>query len=331
MHIIGMETDNKTKSLAVIGPTACGKTALAVRLARAFDGEIVGADSRQVYKGLDIGSGKDLSEFSLGGLPVSHHMIDVVEPGVTFNLSEYVQGAGEALRSIAAKGRLPMLVGGSALYVDALLKGYRLPGGPPDEELRASLASLDASSLSGMLSEIAVAPEPGAGEESNRARLLRKIEMASTRSAGSGAPQASFDADWLVLGVRVDRKLMHQRIEMRLDARLDQGMLAEVARLHESGVSWERLESFGLEYRHVALHLQGRLQYKEMRDLLLVKIRQFAKRQDSWFRKMEREGSQIYWVAPDDFEQASELLRLFLSGEKLPAPVFRLMNVKFGP
>ncbi len=326
-----MEASTKAKALAVIGPTACGKTAFAVRLARAFSGEIVGADSRQVYRRLDIGSGKDLAEYGDGGAPVPFHMIDVAEPGEPFNLSEYVQGATAALSSIASKGRLPILAGGSALYIDALLKGYALPGGPPDEELRGRLAGLDANALSAMLSEAGEDPGAGFGEEANRARLLRRLEMASTRSGGSGAPKAAFEADWLVLGVRVDRKEMHRRIEARLDARLKGGMIEEVAKLHESGVSWERLEWFGLEYRHLAWHLQGRLDYASMREALLIKIRQFAKRQDSWFRKMEREGVAIHWLGPQGFEEASDLLSRFLAGRPLPAPDFRLMNVKFGP
>lgn len=330
MHIIGMEKGNKCKAVAVIGPTACGKTAFAVRLARAFPGEIVGADSRQVYRRLDIGSGKDLSEYGEGAGAVPFHMIDIVEPGSPFNLAEYVRGATIALKDIASRGRLPILAGGSALYIDALLKGYALPGGPPDEALRERLEGLDADSLSGLLTESGGTPVQGEGEESNRTRLLRKLEMSSTRATGSGAPGSAFDAEWLVLGVRTDRKEMHRRIERRLDERLASGMLEEVASLHEAGVSWERLEWFGLEYRHVAWHLQGRMDFKEMRDALLIKIRQFAKRQDSWFRKMEREGMDIHWHGPEDFEKAAPLVSAFLRGETLPTPKFRLMDVKFG-
>jgi tRNA dimethylallyltransferase len=144
------------------------------------------------------------------------------------------------------------------------------------------------------------------------------------------APGA-FAANWLALGVRVDRKEMHARIERRLDARLAAGMLDEARHLHEAGLPWERMEWFGLEYRYMALHLQGKMGLREMRDALLVKIRQFAKRQDSWFRKMEREGLRIHWLAPDDFEKGSALIRRFLAGEPLPEPDFRLMDVKYGP
>lgn len=312
------------KAVAVIGPTACGKTAFAVRLARAFDGEIVGADSRQVYRGLDIGSGKDISEYSSGGEPVRHHLIDIADATSIYSLADYMRDASAALRDISSRGRLPLLAGGSALYIDAILKGYELPGGPRDEDLRESLADKDTESLSKML------PVMGEGEESNRERLLRRLELSSTRASGFAAPANPFKGEWLVLGVRFDRKDMHRRIEARLDARLAAGMLEEVASLHASGVAWERLERFGLEYRQVALHLQGRMGLLEMRDSLLIKIRQFAKRQDSWFRKMEREGMSIYWHGPDGFDDASALVSAFLRGEPLPEPSFRLKDVDFG-
>ena len=314
------------KAIAVIGPTACGKTAFAVRLARTLKGEIVSADSRQVYCGLDIGSGKDLAEYSAGGEPVKYHLIDIADPSSSFTLSDYLRQASTALEDIISRQKLPILAGGTALYIDALLKGYALPGGPPDSALRRNLEALDNESLSAMLPQIG----RDEGEETNRQRLLRRIELASTRAEGSGAPERLFRADWLALGIRFDRKIMHQRIEARLDARLGQGMLEEVAALHDAGVSWERLERFGLEYRQAALHLQGLMNFRDMRDSLLIKIRQFAKRQDSWFRKMEREGLRIYWFEPGDFEQANALTSSFLRNETLPEPSFRLKDVDFG-
>ena len=325
------ENVGRPKAVAITGPTACGKTAFAVRLARAFNGEIVSADSRQVYKGLDIGSGKDLAEYSAGGEPVPYHLIDVVEPGGEFNLSGYLKLASSALHGIARRGRLPLLAGGTPLYVDALLKGYKLPGGPSEAAFRDGLAAQDAGSIAEMLKKAGEDSTLGdCGEASNRARLMRRLELATDRHEGSGAPLKPFEADWLAIGIRFDRSEIHSRIERRLDSRLAEGMLDEVRLLHEAGTSWERLEWFGLEYRYVSMHLQGRMPFQEMRDSLLIKIRQFAKRQDSWFRKMEREGLQIHWFNPSSFEEASALLKSFLNGETLPPPGMRLSETFFG-
>jgi len=331
MHIIRMNPSSRAKVLAVLGPTACGKTSFAVALARRFGGEIVGVDSRQVYKGLDLGSGKDLVEYSSGGQAVPYHMIDVSEPSSEYNLAEFRNDALKAVEGVLARGRLPILAGGSALHMDSLLRGYALPGGPPDQKLRERLRSLDSEGLLAELAALDPSAVPEAKDErSNRSRLIRRVELISSKGSG-GLGAGALDADFLTLGVRVDRKEMHRRIEARLDERLAAGMLEEVARLHDAGLSWERLEYFGLEYRHVALHLQGRMSLREMRDSLLAKIRQFAKRQDSWFRKMEREGLSIHWFSPEDRENASKLVTLFLAGGELPALEFRLKDVMYGP
>ncbi len=275
--------------MVLTGPTATGKTALAVHLARRFRGEIISADSRQVYRKLDLGTGKDLAEY--GEIP--HHLIDIVEPTGNYHLAAFLPDAYRALAEIYARGRLPLICGGSALYVAALLEDYRLPGGAfPTRE-------------SGL-------------------PRIRK---------GSEAPSFTppFPVDFLTLGVYYPRETVRRRIEERLDARLEAGLVEEVRALHDQfGVSFQKLEFLGLEYREVAAYLQGRCTREEMRTTLLNRIRQFAKRQDIFFRKLEREGQTIYWLPGGDPETAAGLIEHFLAEEPLPEPELRLSEIYYG-
>lgn len=281
----------KVKIIAVTGPTATGKTALAVKLASLFDAEIISVDSRQVYRCMDLGTGKDLEEY--GDVP--YHLIDIADPGKeTYNLSEFCRDAFRAIDDIRKRGKVPLLCGGTALYLDALLKGYRLPGGKlPEREKGVPRTAADLTA------------EP------------------------SFTPP--FELDALVIGVLFDRKVVRERIEKRLDARFACGMVEEVKRLHdEQNVSYEKLEFFGLEYREIACFLQGKCTFEEMRQSLLDKIRQFAKRQDIFFRKIERSGQEIYWCREGKEPDPAELVRKFLAGEKLPEITFRLADVDYG-
>jgi len=325
----------KVKIVTVTGPTASGKTAFAVRLAAALDGEIVSADSRQLYRGLDIGSGKDIAEYTLpSGRRIPTHLIDIVEPEYPYNLAEFMRDCHRALAEIHSRGRLPVVCGGTALYLDSLLRSYTLQGGAPDPEKRRARRALDTAELRRQLAEREPDSEILRREPENRTRIIRRLEQleespdaALLQSANADHPEYEF----LVMGVLRNRSELHQRIERRLDERLANGMLDEAVRLHdEQGVSWERLEFFGLEYRYMALHLQGKLSFREMRDRLLVKIRQFAKRQDSWFRNMERNGIRIHWFRPEEFESALSLTRRFLAGESLPEPQFKLSETFYG-
>ena len=281
----------KVKIVAITGPTATGKTALAVELAKKFDGEIISVDSRQVYRFMDLGTGKDLEEY--GDVP--YHLINIADPwSETYNLSFFCRDAFAAIRDIASRGKLPILCGGTALYLDALLKGYRLPGGqlPPREKGVARSA-------------------------------------ANYTAAPSFTPP--FELDPLVIGVLFDRKTVRERIEKRLDARFAAGMTEEVRKLHdEQGVSYEKLEFFGLEYREIAFYLQGKCSFEEMRQNLLDKIRQFAKRQDIFFRKIERSGQEIYWCREGKVPDPAELVKKFTANETLPEITFRLADVDYG-
>lgn len=316
---------NKAKAVAVLGPTATGKTALGVTLSRALKGEIVSADSRQVYRGLDIGSGKDLGEYG----EVRHHLLDVADPTEFYDLSRFQADATAALGDIAERGHVPLLVGGSALYLDCLLSGYALPGPAPDPELRAQVQDLTAAELAARLAEtdpeaLARVQEPG-----NRPRLVRALENAAASPRPPGRSGPNFE--WLVLGVYYPRAEVHRRIEARLDARLANGLIEEVRGLHDAGLAWERLDAFGLEYRFVSQYLRGELDFTAMRDKLLAKIRRLARGQDIWFRKMEREGRDIHWIERGDPARALALATDFLAGRPLPRPVLRLADIHYGP
>lgn len=283
--------NEKLKIVAVTGPTATGKTALAVKLARRFSGEIVSVDSRQVYRGMDLGTGKDLDEY--GDIPC--HLIDIADPKTeVYNLGNFCRDAFRAIGEIRERGHLPVLCGGTALYLDAILRGYRLPGGA----------------------------------------LPPRQQGAPRQHADPDAPpsfEPTFELDALVLGVLFDRSVVRARIEKRLDARLEAGMTGEVQRLHdEEGVSYEQLEFFGLEYREIARFLQGQCTFETMRSTLLDRIRQFAKRQDIFFRKMEREGCPIYWCKEGRDPDPEMLVKTFLSGGALPAPVIRISEINYG-
>lgn len=316
------------ETIVVTGPTATGKTALAVKLAEFFNGEIISVDSRQVFRHMDIGSGKDLGEY--GSVP--YHLIDVAEPGTTYDLFTYLKQAQSALDDIAARGKLPILCGGSTMYLDALLRGYQLSGAAPDMNLRNSLDQLPLAELNKKLDELAPPDLEQFKDRDNALRIRRAIE--NTLATGYACCTESDDIllkNSLVLGVYYPRKEVHERVEMRLDARLAEGMIDEVRDLHELyGVSWEALDRYGLEYRYVSMYLQGVLDYQNMRNQLLYSIRKFVKRQDIWFRKMERENIDIHWVMRGNFDEARNLVEKFLAHETLPESVIKLSETFYG-
>lgn len=328
--------NRKKKNILLLGPTASGKTAFAVRLAEKLDAEIISVDSRQVYRGLDIGSGKDISEYTLpGGKRIPYHLIDIVNPEDCYSLADFLGDTKEALSSIRERGKVPFFAGGTALFIHALLSQYELYGGTPDPEERERLRNTPLPELRKILAELDPSSETLSRESENHYRIIRKIELAR---ASAGTPKNEKEKpleglDFLILGLYRERNDIRKRIEMRLDTRLTrENMLEEARYLHEEqGVSWERLESFGLEYRQMALHLQGKISYDEMRDVLLAKIRQFAKRQDSWFRKLERDGFDIHWHRPEEFEKALTLCEDYLNDKTIPEPSFRLSETYYGP
>lgn len=321
-----------SKAIIVTGPTATGKTRLAVDLARGFRGEIVSADSRQVYRGMDIGTGKDLSEYGFGTEAVPYHLIDVASPLEEYNLMRFRRDAAVAVKDVFSRGALPIVTGGSPLYIDSLISDYDMKGAPPNREFRESLKQLSTGDLLKLLEK-----ETGAIPEhllcsSNKNRLIRAIEKSREALKEQRIPRESLpiDMEWLIIGVYFHRSVVRERIEARLDARLAEGLVDEVRSLHDDqGVSWEKLEFFGLEYKYVSLFLQDKISEREMRDTLLIRIRQFAKRQDIWFRKMERAGHVIHWIPKGDLEEAKRLTRAFLDGAQMPTPEIRISEIKY--
>jgi tRNA dimethylallyltransferase len=273
--------------LVILGPTASGKTRLAVAAARLLSGEIISADSRQVYRGMDIGTGKDLSEYG----EVPYHLIDVADPGDEFSLFSFLQEFSRAFTDITVRGRLPILAGGTGLYLDAVLSGYALPDAPENPELRRELALLSDGEVAERLRSVRPALH-NTTDTLDRERMVRAVEIAE--SGGDPIPLPEFDAT--VVGIRWERELLRRRITKRLDERLRQGMVEEVAELLRRGVTFERLDAYGLEYRYVARFLRGELNRNDMFQKLNSAIHDFAKKQETWFRRMERKGISIVWV-----------------------------------
>lgn len=286
------------KVLAVVGPTACGKTRRGVALARALGGEIVSADSRQVYRRMDVGTGKDLADY---GNDVPYHLIDIAEPGSKYNLFEFLRDCRLAVGDIEARGRQPIIVGGTGMYVESFLKGIKLPEVPVNEELRAELSGKSLEELTTMLA--AMKRLHNSTDVDTCARAIRAIEIeryylehpdlaADTRGA---EPVPA-----VIVGVDIDRETRRTLISERLRRRLDrEDMLAEVEGLIASGVDPEALIYYGLEYKFLTLHVLGRLSRADMERELEIAIHQFAKRQMTWFRGMERRGFPIHWLPFD--------------------------------
>jgi len=306
-----------------------GKTRLGVSLARRFKGEIVSADSRQVYRGLDIGTGKDLDEYGAGAERIPCHLIDIVDPTEEYNLFRFLADAPQAINDIAARGKLPIAVGGTPLYLNALLDGYAMEGGAPDPNLRRELEGLATPDLCEMLER--EAPDVFARTDlTQRRRVVRALEIARSRQGAPPCPPAA-PLDPLLIAPYYPRQEVHRRIAQRLDSRLRDGLVEEVRALHDRGLSWERLEFLGLEYRCVAQHLQHRMGLAEMCEKLRARIRRFGKSQDVWFRKMEREGKVIHWLPRGDLGKAVRLVEQFLAGTPLPPPEITLKDTLYGP
>ena len=277
--------------LVLLGPTASGKTHLAVQAARQLDGEIISADSRQVYRGLDIGSGKDLEEY--GSTP--YHLIDIADPGYEFSLFDFAQTFSQAFSEIKSRNRLPILCGGTGLYLDAILQGYDLVKVGENKRLRQELEPLPLSALQKRLQSLR--PEQhNKTDLEDRSRLIRAIEIAVGEELAMARPLELPELSPRIFGLRWPRELLRKRITQRLRQRLEQGMIEEVEGLHKAGVSWETLDFYGLEYRFVGQYLQGQLNRNDLFQKLNSAIHQFAKRQETWFRRMERQGVVIHWL-----------------------------------
>jgi tRNA dimethylallyltransferase len=286
---------NKYNLITILGPTASGKTAVAAKVASVLGGEVISADSRQVYRGMDLGTGKDYADYVVDGKPVPYHLIDIVDAGYEYNVFEYQKDFLKVFADISERGKLPVMCGGSGLYLEAVLKNYKLIQVPINEELRQKLdgKSLDELTeiLKGYKSEL-----HNSTDVENEKRAIRAIEIEEYYLTHPEINTGMPDIRSLVVGVQFDRQTRRKRITSRLRQRLREGMLDEVQCLLDSGLTPEQLTYYGLEYKFMTQHLTGELTYQEMFDGLNVAIHQFAKRQMTWFRRMEKQGTEIRWL-----------------------------------
>lgn len=294
--------------IVILGPTASGKTKLAARLAIDRGSEIISADSRQVYRGMDIGTGKDFGEYIVDGLTVPYHLIDIVDPDYEFSVFDYQVHFSRVFNDISSRGIVPIMVGGTGLYIEAAIEGYRLLEVPENPSLRQELEMEDMEELRNRLVQLRSAVH-NTTDLLERKRLVRAIEIAEYTRDHS-YPQSHFPSiTALVVGIRWGRSILRERITDRLNARLNAGMIEEVQRLYQSGIGWEKLNFFGLEYRYVGLYLRGLMSYTEMFQKLNTRIHQFAKKQETWFRRMEKKGTTIHWTNGDDYGIAAEIVK----------------------
>ena len=281
--------------LAVVGPTACGKTSLAVDVALAVDGaEIISADSRQVYRGMDIGTGKDIAEYTRDGVTVPTHLLDIVDAGEKYNLFEFQRDFLTSYEDIRSRGAFPVMCGGSGLYVESVLRGYRLLPVPENPELRARLEEKSLEELTVILAGYKSLHNNT--DTDSKKRAIRAIEIEEYYLTCPVEERSFPQVNALVVGVSVDREVRRERISRRLRERLKEGMVDEVRLLLDSGITPDQLIYYGLEYKYITLYLTGAMNYDEMVHGLEIAIHQFAKRQMTWFRGMEKRGVDIKWI-----------------------------------
>lgn len=310
-----MAETQKYNCIILLGPTAVGKTAIGVALAHHFNGEIISADSRQTYCKLDIGSGKDLADYVVDGIPVPYHLIDIISLPAEYTVYNYQQDFYKAFKDIQGRGKLPVVVGGTGMYLDAIVRDYQLVNLPENKELHEKLEATSLEELAARLLEL----QPDLHVKADlqeKDRVIKALEIIEAKKAGYNTTSVERpEIKPLIIGTTLPRPLMWENISIRLKERLEGGMLEEVQNIHDSGISWERLEKLGLEYRYCSLFLQGKIESKDVLfEQLFIAIRQFAKRQETWFRMMEKKGVEINWLVQERdkeirISQAMELVQ----------------------
>ncbi len=284
--------------VTVLGPTAVGKTTFAAHLALAINAEIISADSRQVFREMDIGTGKDIDDYRVDNHVIPSHLIDIAEPGSEYNVFQFQRDFQNALTSITNRGKTPLLCGGTGLYLESVLLNYDLIEVPENEELRRQLSK---QSNSDLIKKISFSrPLHNTTDILDRERLIRAIEIEDYKQKNKNERFETDFSQTPVFGIRFDRKTVRERITARLKQRLNEGMIEEVQQLLGNGISSERLMFYGLEYKYITMHLLGELSSNEMFSLLNTAIHQFAKRQMTWFRRMEKKGVKIFWLEGED-------------------------------
>lgn len=285
---------NNYELITIIGPTASGKTAFAAALAARLDTEIISGDSRQVYRSMDIGTGKDLADYVVDGKQIPYHLIDICNPGDKYNVFEYQHDFHKAFEEIQKKGKLPILCGGTGMYIESVLRGFKLLDVPQNPALRESLKGKSLVELEQILASYKVLHNKTDVDSAQRA--IRAIEIEEFYKTEAPDKREYAPINSLIIGVDIDRELRREKISRRLRARLDEGMVDEVRAILATGVKPEDLIYYGLEYKFLTLYIIGQLTYDEMVSQLEIAIHQFAKRQMTWFRGMERRGLHIHWL-----------------------------------
>lgn len=277
-----------------MGATAGGKTGVAVHLAKVLNSEVISADSRQVYRGMDIGTGKDIEEYTIDGQTIPYHLIDILDAGEKYNVFEFQNDFFKVYDDIRSRGIIPVMCGGTGLYIESVLKNYNLPNVPEDSILRKSLEGKTIEELEIILRTYK--PLNNNSDYDTAKRAIRAIEIAQYTKQNPLCTTSNRKLNSLNIGIIFDREQRRERITARLKQRLENGMVEEVEKLVAQGIPYENLEYYGLEYKYLAWYLQGKISYDEMFEQLNTSIHRFAKRQMTWFRKMERDGIEIHWI-----------------------------------
>ena len=284
----------KYELITILGPTACGKTTFAVALAMRLNSEIISVDSRQVYRRMDIGTGKDLSDYNVDGKQIPYHLIDICEPGTKYNVFQYQHDFFNIFNKLKDAGTIPVLCGGTGMYIEAVLNGYKLLDVPPNPELRKSLEGKSLEELDILLSKYKTLHNKTDVDSSQRA--IRAIEIEEFYKKQTPGIREFKPINSLIIGIDIERELRREKISQRLQSRLEEGMIDEVIALLDSGIKPENLIYYGLEYKYLTEYIIGKLTCEQMKNQLKIAIHQFAKRQMTWFRGMERRGFTIHWI-----------------------------------
>ena len=290
---------SKLDFIIITGPTATGKTKVAVDIAYQYNGEIISADSRQIYKGMDIGTGKDLNEYSINGIKISHHLIDILDPMKNYSVYDFQQDFYSAYRTIRNKNKIPILCGGTGLYIESTLLNYDLSTKPPpNKKLREKLEELDKEELLEVLASLSSSKKMEQMLLETKKQIIRNIEILKNNA--------------IIFSIDIDREPLREKIKQRLIERIDAGMIEEVEQLINQGMPIDRLEYFGLEYKFIGKYLKSEITKENMIIDLTTSIRKFAKRQRTWFRRMEKRGININWIGPKDYKKLKAMVNQYI-------------------
>ena len=304
---------NQDKLIVITGPTASGKTSLAAQLAYDIDSEIISADSRQIYKGMDIGTGKDLDDYIVNQKSIPYYLIDILDPKQNYSVYDFQKDFYNAYQKIRLKNKVPILCGGTGLYIESTLLDYDLSGKPaPNQNLRNSLENLNRDDLLKELHSITNQKQRTGLLVETRKQIIRNIEILKSSVDVNGFKMNPMNNDAIVFAINIDREILRQKIKQRLIDRMNEGMIAEVEGLIDNGLPIERLDYFGLEYKFIAQYLKNKISKDLLITSLTTAIRKFAKRQRTWFRRMEKRGININWIEPDDYDKVKTLIYKYI-------------------